>query len=101
MFRIAFIALLPVALGACGLDPFADSGPVDTDRQYAARVCEGAGSTSLACDDARRQINLRCYPTIGVVDCYDSDDPYGVGTTGRVTVKTVDRRVPPGAPAAE
>ncbi|MEC9347149.1 MAG: hypothetical protein VYB54_13050 [Pseudomonadota bacterium] len=100
MSRVAIILLLLTPLGACGSDLFS-GGPVDTDVKYAREVCEGAGPSSLACEDARRQVVLRCYNTIGVVDCYENDDPYGVGTTGRRIVRTVDGRPPPSAPAAE
>lgn len=81
-------------LAGCGHDLFADRGVprTATEVSYAKDVCEEAGPKSRACDDARRQMDLRCYGTIGTVDCYRSDDPFGMTERDRAALAPIDRR---------
>lgn len=81
-------------LAGCGHDLFADRGVprTATEVSYAKEVCEEAGVKSRACDDARRQMDLRCYGTIGTVDCYRSDDPFGMAERDRAALAPIDRR---------
>lgn len=89
---LAALALLSV-VAACSMDDLiGEKTPVLTDKIYAQRICNEAGSTSLACYNAKQQVNLRCYRTIGHADCYNEPDPYDVQRTGRTFVRTVDGR---------
>lgn len=90
------LLLIPTVLllAGCGHDLFADRGVprTATEVSYAKEVCDEAGLLSRACDDARRQMDLRCYGTIGTVDCYRSDDPFGMTERDRAALAPIDRR---------
>ena len=81
-------------LASCGTgDLFGDDkARVVTDGIYAGDICRETGVRSLACYNARQQIKLRCYRTIGHADCYNQPDPYDVRRSGRTFIRTVDGR---------
>lgn len=100
MRPVPSIAVLPLVLllASCG-DPFADEPPMaETDVRYAEMVCNEAGSEAKACVDAIRQIELRCYGTIGVVDCHTAADARALFETERLPVMPVDGRPPAPSP---
>ncbi|WP_416897051.1 MAG: hypothetical protein ACMVY4_16320 [Minwuia sp.] len=70
----------------------ADKPDIETAQLYADDVCETAGSNSNACYFARQQANTRCYRTLGVVDCYLSDQPFSTTGIPRSNVQPIDKR---------
>lgn len=105
MLRTLAIILL-VTLSGCGPDPFGlrDTPRTATEVAYAREVCDSAGPQSRACIDARHQMDLQCYRTLGSVDCYRSSDPFGNARKGRAVVLPIDRRTalrPPDEPPTE
>ena len=96
MFRTLAMTLL-LALAACGKDPFGlrDTPRTATEVAYAQEVCDSAGRQSRACIDARHQMDLQCYGTIGTVDCYRSANPFGTTGSDRAVVMPIDRRTAP------
>ena len=96
MFRILAITLF-LLLTACGADPFGlrDTPRTATEVAYAKEVCDAAGRQSRACIDARHQMDLQCYGTIGTVDCYRSGNPFGNIGSDRAVVMSIDRRTAP------
>ena len=96
MFHAPVIILL-LSLAACGSDLFDrnDTPRTATELQYAKEVCEQAGRQSRACIDARHQMDLQCFRTIGTVDCYRTNDPFGNAYKERSTIAALDRRTAP------
>ena len=96
MFR-SLATILLLLLSACGPDPFGlrDTPRTATEVAYAKEVCDSAGRQSRACIDARHQMDLQCYRTLGTVDCYRSSDPFDNTASGRTVVTPLDRRTPP------
>ncbi|MDF1719937.1 MAG: hypothetical protein P1U65_04610 [Minwuia sp.] len=98
MIRINLFPLLVLPplllLAGCGENPFAERGipRTATEVTYAKEVCDEAGPQARACDDARRQMDLRCYRTLGTVDCYRTDDPFGMSERDRAALAPIDRR---------
>lgn len=84
-------------LAACGKDPFGmrDTPRTATEVAYAEEVCEAAGRRSRACIDARHQMDLQCYRTLGTVNCYRTSDPFGNAASDRAVVTPLDRRTAP------
>lgn len=96
MHRSVAITLF-LLLAACGKDPFGlrDTPRTATEVAYAKEVCEAAGRQSRACIDARHQMDLQCYRTLGTVDCYRTSDPFGNAASDRAVVVPLDRRTAP------
>lgn len=96
MLRTVAIVLC-FLLSACGKDPFGlrDTPRTATELAYAKEVCEAAGRQSRACIDARHQMDLQCYRTLGTVDCYRTSDPFGNAASDRAVVVPLDRRTAP------
>jgi hypothetical protein len=82
-----------IFLSGCISNPFS-SGPdvADNADGHAAKICHAAGEDSSACGHARVQAMTRCYRTIGVVNCYTSEDPFGTTGTARGIVQPIDGR---------
>lgn len=80
-------------LSGCITNPF-NPGPnvAATAEGHAEKVCAIAGADSSACGHAKVQAVTRCYRTIGVVNCYTSEDPFGTTGTARGIVQPVDGR---------
>ncbi|MDF1733488.1 MAG: hypothetical protein P1U49_18450 [Minwuia sp.] len=105
MHRSVAITLF-LMLAACSKDPFGlrDTPRTATEVAYAREVCEAAGRQSRACIDARHQMDLQCYRTLGTVDCYRTGNPFGNAESDRAVVAPIDRRTAPQpleAPEAE
>ena len=99
MTRFLILGALPLLLGGCVMDLFREPTPqVDTAIRYADEICSEAGRKSQSCADARRQASLRCYRTIGEVNCYTSEDPFQSSGTERSITLPVDRRPPTPSP---
>jgi|GEM_PF-2162644 len=96
MHRSVAITLF-LLLAACGKDPFGlrDTPRTATEVAYAEEVCEAAGRRSRACIDARLQMDLQCYRTLGTVNCYRTSDPFGNAESDRAVVTPLDRRTAP------
>lgn len=92
--RLAALMAASTMLAACGAEElFGEDRPrVITDNIYAGEICRETGVRSLACFNARQQVKLRCYRTIGHADCYNQPDPYDVRRSGRTFIRTVDGR---------
>ncbi len=86
-------------LSACFPNPF-DSSPdfEDSALGHAEKVCHGAGVRSDACGHAKVQVMTRCYRTLGTVNCYTSEDPFGTTGTARGIVRPIDKRAPTASP---
>ena len=86
-------------LCGCISNPFKSEPEVaDNARGYAERVCHTAGEDSEACDNAKTQAMTRCFRTLGRVDCYTSEDPFGTTGTARGIVRPIDGRAPTPSP---
>lgn len=88
----AAIGLLCLAISATGCTAVAPVG----SQGFAEDVPRCAGSTApVDGGDCRRAMveaePTFCFRTIGIVDCYDDIDPYGVTTTGRVLTHPIVR----------
>lgn len=96
MHRSVAITLF-LLLAACGKDPFGlrDTPRTATEVAYAREVCDAAGRQSRACIDARHQMDLQCYRTLGTVDCYRTSNPFGNATSDRAVLAPIDRRTAP------
>lgn len=95
--------LLPIivafALTGCISNPFDTTPDVpDNALGHAEKVCHIAGENSDACEQVRVQAQTRCFRTIGVVNCYTSEDPFGTTGTARGIVQPVDGRRPTASP---
>ncbi|WP_417519063.1 hypothetical protein [Minwuia sp.] len=95
---------LATALTGCITNPFVDPDPVlNTPVAYAAHVCDVAGPEATACVNATTQASMKCYRTLGRVNCFLSDDPFGTNSSARSLTVPVDGMrvvtVPTGAAA--
>lgn len=97
MHKLLAIFLLAAGLSACDSRLFEEPAPVTT-ADYAEKVCKTAGAESQSCNEASQQTALRCYRTIGTVDCYLSEDPFQTNATGRFFTTPVDGRAPTPSP---
>ena len=86
-------------LSGCITNPFSSTPDVDDNAMgHAEKVCHVAGENSDACGHAKVQAMTRCYRTLGVVNCYTSEDPFGTTGTARGIVRPVDGRAPTPSP---
>jgi hypothetical protein len=93
MIRAATIALAGPLLAGCVTGLFDSEPPqVETAVLYAEDVCDEAGDNSQSCADAQRQVNVRCFRTLGTVDCYESEAPFGPSHNGRAFARPIDGR---------
>lgn len=97
MLKTLAIAIIGFALAACEARLFDEPPPI-TATDYVADVCESAGTDSQSCRDAGQLLALRCFRTIGTVDCYLSENPFATSTSGRFFVTPIDRRQPTPSP---
>lgn len=86
-------------LTGCISNPFKSELVVeDNALGHAGKVCHVAGEASDACSHAQVQVETRCYRTLGTVDCYTSEDPFGSTGTARGIVRPIDKRAPTASP---
>lgn len=90
MIRALLSILSMLAMTACYTPRLFQEDPPLTKVDYVEDVCEKTGTNSQACLDASRQTALHCFRTIGTVDCYVSEDPFGNNDTGRFFVTPID-----------
>lgn len=98
MKPVLSIAALLLLSGCIGNPFFSEEPPTNNSQQYADRICGAAGADSEACERTRVQTMTRCYRTLGTVDCYTSEDPFGTNGSARSFVIPIDRRAPTPSP---
>jgi len=98
MKPVVSIAALLLLTGCISNPFFPEEPPVNTPQQYAEQICATAGADSEACERTRVQAMTRCYRTLGTVDCYTSEDPFGTNGSARSFVTPIDRRAPTPSP---
>ena len=97
--RMILITGCAVLLAGCISNPFGSDPPQgDNAFGHAAMVCQKAGGDSQSCLNARTVARSRCYRTMGTVDCYTSEDPFGTNDDARAFVLPIDKRRPGPSP---